>query len=220
MRNNSSNTKTMLSSSQSTSHIKSNNNSEPFSNFCPLVTEKIIQVVPITLYSTGVNKPKSVKKDNDIKNLLMNSKSKSYYVTKNSIIPTCQLNKAMSNQVRMTPNLLENKNIKVKKKEDESIEGKESSFMSNSKCSVNSRISSNNKSDIPGSFTQRSFTADLQVSILNSEKGNLKEDESLNDEEGENLSTNSVSELNEGNIILDDFFILEEKMGFIKTVYF
>ena len=42
--------------------------------------------------------------------------------------------------------------------------------------------------------------------------------ESVNDEEGENLSTNSVSDMNDGNMIMDDFLILEEKLGFIKTV--
>ncbi len=217
MRNNSTHNKNVLSSNSSISLIK--NNQEAFSNVCPLVTEKIIQVVPITLYSNGTNKPKSVKKDNEIKNLLMNSKSKSYIVTKNSIIPTCQLNKALSNQGKMTPNLFEKNNIKVNK-EDESQEAKESSFMSNSKCSVNSRVSVSNKSDIPGSFTKRNFIEDMKVSTLNSEKVHSKEGESMNDEEGENLSTNSVSEMNEGNIILDDFLILEEKLSFIKTVHF
>lgn len=217
MRNNSNLSKNNLSSSLSTSQIKTKNAAEPITNCCPLVTEKIIQVVPISLYSSDVSKPRSVKKDNDIKNLLLNSKSKSYIVTKNNIIPTCQYTKSLSNQEKIASNILEINNIKVRR-EEESRESKESSFTSNSKNSFNSRVSGLNKSEIPESITKRKLISEIKTSMINSEKGIRKESESVNDEEGENLSTNSVSDVNDGNMILDDFLILEEKLGFIKTV--
>ena len=111
-------------------------------------------------------------------------------------------------------------NIKKLSNKDISIDMKDQSFLSSSKSSIHSRLSSTVKSDLVASSTQRSNISENKTSTISSEMDKKNEANSVNDDDDEedSISTNSLSDKNEGGMILDDFLIIEEKISFIKTV--
>lgn len=182
--------------------------SEVRSICCPLVSEKIVQILPISLKSTY--KTKSVTKENDLKNLYT-SKSKSYIENTKDSIASHSSNTILKRHLNLVSDKSNEDDLLSNDALSNNEDTKNISFLSNIKNTTHSRMSSTIKSD--NGIRKRHHLFENNSIII-------KNDFMTKNDTVVSYNDDSISTHSEGNVFLDDFFILEEKLAFIKTVYF